>query len=621
MAQFNDNILQKLKLLPTNPGCYLMKNKDGQVIYVGKAINLKNRVRSYFKANHTGKTAALVENITDFDTVIVDSEADALILESNLIKEYHPHYNILLRDDKHYPYLCLTLNEKYPRLLVVRRAKNDGNRYFGPYVSAGAMRHARQLIQDIFPLRTCSGRSWRAGQRACLNAHIGRCLAPCEQRISAADYSLIVNQVQQFLEGKTKDLLKQTEQKMLQAAQELNFEEAARLRDALNALQNMQVKQQLDKSAEGGNHDIIALANEGDQAVVQVFFVRGGKVCGREHFFLKDGLDDQQNSERKAIILRRFLQEYYGNSEFMPRQIYARPLPENNQLLMEIFAQKSGHKVEITEAKRGDKLRLLNLVEQNAILTLNQFMSSKDKREEKAAKALDSLRIALNLPAAPTRMECYDISHIQGSYMVGSMVVFINGLPAPKHYRRFKIKTLDQSNDFAALQEVLSRRWQRGLTERAEGKKPLDFGNWPNLLIIDGGKGQLSSVCSSLAAISNDLPPIISLAKREEEIFLPNISESLILDKANPALQLLQAIRDEAHRFAITYHRSLRGKGQVKSLLDDAPGIGAKRKKALLKAFGNLENIKKADLEELIAAPGMTKSAAQALYDFLHQQP
>ncbi|MCL1975664.1 MAG: excinuclease ABC subunit UvrC [Firmicutes bacterium] len=613
-----DNIARKLSVLPDLPGCYLMKDQAGSVIYIGKALSLKKRVSSYFHGAHDPKTAALLENIVDFETVVVDSEADALILECNLIKEYQPYYNILLRDDKHYPYLCLTLSEPFPRLIVARRTKNDGNKYFGPYASAGQMRYAMRIIRDIFPLRTCLGQTFKVGQRACLNAHIGRCLAPCENRINSTDYGRITEGVQQFLQGKTKELLRRTEQDMLQASHDLRFEEAARLRDALSALNKVQHQQQLDQRDVKGYYDVIAIACGETLSVIQVFFVRQGKVVGREHFFMSNVLAyDTNDTEHIATLLRRFLQEYYGGGDFMPRYIYSEFLPEDSELLQQIFHDRYGHKVEIIKPQRGDKMRLIGLVKQNAQLTLDQHLNSRERKEQRAAAGLEQLRQELQLRHAPSRMECYDISHIQGAYMVGSMAVFINGVPTPKNYRRFKIKTLDSSNDFAALQEVIERRIKRGLAERRERKQPLDYGNFPDLVVIDGGKGQLSAVCLRLQELGEMNFDIIALAKEEEEIFMPHHLTAIRLPYESPGLQLLQGLRDEAHRFAITYHRKLRGKGQTASLLDMAPGIGPKRRASLLKSFGSIKAIQKAAVEELAAAPTMNKACAATLYEWL----
>lgn len=613
----NDILAEKLNNLPDNPGCYLMKDAQGKIIYVGKAKNLKNRVRSYFKSPgmHNGKTALLVENIADFDTVIVNSEAEALILEANLIKEYTPYYNILMRDDKYYPYLCLTMTEDYPRLEVARRAKNDGNKYFGPYPGVGGMRQVIQIIKDIFPLRSCKMNSWPVGHRACLNAHIGRCKAPCEKKISKEEYAAMVNDVESFLLGKTHDLLAGMEKKMHAASKEMRFEDAAKLRDAVTAIKQVQTKQALDLSGIGGNHDIAALKATSDCAVVQLFFVRSGKVIGREHFFLT-------NAENAAhsLLMKRFLQEYYGGGQMLPPTIYVNVFPDDAELLSELFSAQAGRKVQIAVPYRGDKKRILGLVEENAELILTNHINSHEKQQEINALAVDDLRQVLKLNRLPARIECYDISHIQGTNMVGSMVVFINGAPAKQYYRRFKIKTLSGSNDFAALQEVLERRWQRGVTERQEQKKPLDFGNFPDLIVIDGGKGQLSSVLERLREIGAKDVDIISLAKQQEEIFLPGQSDSIILSRDSAALQLLQRIRDEAHRFAISYHRQLRKKDQVSSILDQAPQIGASRRRNLLQSFGSLKKIREASIEELAVVPGMNRKVAATLFEYLHSE-
>ncbi len=607
----NEKIRQKLKQLPDLPGCYLMKDSSGKIIYVGKAVNLKNRVRSYFRGNHDPKTERLVEKIADFETVIVKNEAEALILEANLIKEHDPHYNILMRDDKHYPYLRLTLDEEFPRLLVARCAKSDGSKYFGPYGSIG---RAREIVHDIFPLRTCSGHTFKKGQRACLNSHIGRCCAPCEGKISAEEYAKIVEQVSLFLQGKMPALIKEREREMEEAAAELRFEDAAHHRDVLQVLKNLADQQEIDNSSGKGDYDLIAIAAAEELAVVQLFFVRNGTVISRANYRLSRGM-----GEDESILLRHFLQEYYGGGDRIPSKLLVDRLPEDAPLLAEAFSAQTGHKVQIIVPQRGDKLRLLKLVKENARAILTNYLNAKDRQEERNAAALEKLRHILGLDVTPARIECYDISHIQGTDMVGSMVVFINGVSSPKNYRHFRIKTLDGSNDFAALQEVLERRWRRGLDERAKGKTPLDFGDFPDLIVIDGGKGQLSSVVARLNELPGKKPYIISLAKRLEEIYLPDQEQPLRLPYEDPALQLLQRLRDEAHRFAITYHRRLRKKRQTRSLLDDAPGIGPQRQKSLRQCFGSLKAIKAASVEELAATPGMTKAAAASLYQFLHQ--
>lgn len=614
----NDALREKLKNLPAQPGCYLMKDSAGTIIYVGKAVNLRNRVRSYFHGQHDPKTELLVANIVDLETVVVQSEQEALILEANLIKEHRPYYNILMRDDKHYPYLRLTLDEDYPRLLVARRARPDGSKYFGPYPDAGAMHRAVELIRGIFPLRTCSGRSFRPGQRACLNAHINRCLAPCEGRISREEYREMVEEVSRFLLGKSRGLRQREQELMDQAADELRFEDAARHRDALRALEQVQRQQQLDLSTGVGNYDILAAisaSEAGDPAndvgVIQVFFIRNGITVSRAHFFARDpGLG-------AAGLLRFFISDYYGGGQLLPSALYCNVLPAEAEALGQMLAGQCGHKVAISVPQRGDKRRLLGLVTENARLALEEQINSRQRQEERSNAALEELRQVLTLPVTPCRIECYDISHVQGAHMVGSMVVFKNGVAAPKLYRRFKIKTLDGSNDFAALQEVVERRWRRGLEERAAGKTD-GFAEFPDLMVIDGGKGQLSAVGERLAQLGADRTALISLAKQEEEIFLPGESLSLRLPADSGALQLLQRLRDEAHRFAISFHRQLRGKGQTRSLLDDAPGIGPERRKSLLKTFGSLKQIRQASQEELAAAPKMNRPAAARLYAFLH---
>jgi len=613
-AEINKRLQQKLQDLPDLPGVYMMKDAEGTIIYVGKATSLKSRVRSYFQspAGLSPKTVALVSKIADLETVVVDSAADALLLESNLIKEHRPYYNIRLRDDKHYPYLQLTLNEDFPRLLVARRAKNDGNRYFGPYSSPAAMNKTIMLIKNIFPLRKCSGKSWKKEQRSCLNAHIGLCLAPCEGRVSKEEYANMVDEVILFLQGKTKALSRQIEKEMKEASAELRFEEAARLRDQLQALQEVQKQQVLDQSGRGGNYDLVAVAVQEEQCVVQVFFVRQGKVIGREHFFMLNAEEGQED-----VLMSRFLQEYYGDGASAPPDIFLNHLPAEANELADIFSAKASRRINFSVPQRGDKKRLLNLVEKNANLVLSQTLNSREHQEEKNARALEALRLELGLDRAPSRIECYDISHIQGSATVGSMVVFINGVAAPRFYRRFRIKQVEGINDFASLQEVISRRWLRGQEERAKGLDKFDFGNYPDLMVIDGGLGQLSAVCETLKELGAEKTAVISLAKKQEEVFIPGNSTPLLLPLDSPALHTLQCLRDEAHRFAITYHRQLRGKSQTASALDEIPGIGPKRRQSLLSVFGSMKGMQKANLDQLKHVPGMNAKSAEQIYDYL----
>ncbi|MCL2817668.1 MAG: excinuclease ABC subunit UvrC [Clostridiales bacterium] len=610
------HLRQTLQDLPELPGVYIMKDSGGQVIYVGKAQSLKNRVRSYFQSPETltPKTAVLVGKVAGIEIVVVDSPRDALILESNLIKEHRPRYNVVLRDDKHYPYLMLTMREDFPHLLVVRRAKADGNFYFGPYVNVGEMRSAQKLIEEIFPLRSCNQREFRPGQRACLNAHIGRCPAPCEKRVTKEEYASLVDETVMFLQGRTKEVVQRLRKAMQAAAAQLNFEEAARLREHIKILGELQEQQQLDKSARGGNRDFVAVAAQGEEAVVQIFFVRQGKVVGREHFLLQNA-----GGEEPPQIVSRFLTDYYGAAQRLPGEICLNHLPAETEKegLEQFLSAQRGGKLVIMQPQRGDKLRLLRLVEKNARLVLEQFLQSSANQAQKAAQGLEELRLLLSLPRTPQRLECYDISHIQGACTVGSMAVFQNGLPSPKDYRRFRVKTVEGVDDFASLREVLGRRFRAFL--RGENKGGL--GEMADLLVIDGGKGQLSSVMEVVReqGLAEGIK-VISLAKQFEWIFLPETGEPLVLPKNSPALQLLQRLRDEAHRFALAYHRQVRGKGQTASVLEEVRGVGPKKRERLLRIFGSLAGIKAASVEELRQAGGLDLPTAEALYKHLHPE-
>ena len=610
----------QLKVLPDKPGVYLMKDDQGRIIYVGKATSLKQRVRSYFQSNkhHTPKERSLIEKISDLETIVVDSPVEALILECNLIKQYRPKYNVRLRDDKHYPYLKITLDEDFPRMLVVRSMKPDQAKYFGPYTSTAAMNQTIKIIKDIFPLRSCRDEKLDRKARACLNAHIGKCAAPCTGNISSAAYREMVRQVIMFLEGRRLEIIKDLEKKMAEAAQDLRFEEAARIRDQIQAVQQVVEKQKVENDS-FADRDVVGLAVDHDLAVVAVFFVRGGKVTGREHFFLTN-VDHDGEPE----LLAAFLQQYYGNAEELPREIVVPCAIPDGELVEEWLTLKRGRKVKLHLPQRGDKKRLLDLVVKNAQILLDQHRSLRDKRKEEAGEALEELRRELNLLKTPHRIECYDISNIQGTNSVGSMVVFLGGEPCPAHYRRFKIKTVEGPNDFASLQEVVRRRISRGLEERREIRegglpaKDAKFADFPDLMIIDGGKGQLSAVKEILDQFCLSLP-VFGLAKEFEHLFRPGDGTPIILKPNSPALYLIQRVRDEAHRFAITYHRKLRSKEQVKSVLDEIPGIGPARRKALIQTYGSVEKIARAEPEELAMVPGMNRGAAKLVYEFFHK--
>ncbi len=606
-------IQEKLKLLPDKPGVYLMHDEEGQVIYVGKASSLKNRVRSYFRPNpgDSPRVEAMVSKIADLEWIITDSEVEALILELNLIKKHRPKYNIRLVDDKHYPYLKLTVNEKYPRIVVTRSMKKDGARYFGPYTRSGAMNETLRLLRKIFPLRTCSDETLARQTRPCLNAHIKRCLAPCTNQVTPEVYQDMVRDIILFLEGKQEDLIKTLEAKMNQAAENMEFERAAELRDQINAVRQIMVKQKII-SAEMSNQDVIAMARGQGESCVQIFFIREGKLLGRDHFFLQ-GTDEMSRSE----VITAFVEQYYSRASEIPQEILLQEEVIGKGLLERWLTESKGKRVYLRTPKRGEKLKLVEMVAKNALMTLEEEELTRQKKQMMTKEAVLELQRELALKKPPFRIECYDISNVQGTNSVGSMVVFENGEPKTSDYRRFQIKTVEGPNDFASLQEVLARRFKRARAETEEGKQEPKFAKLPDLIIIDGGKGQLSSAREVMRRLGVDDIPTFALAKEEELLFTESRSEPIVLPKNSPSLYLVQRVRDEAHRFAVSYHRRLRGKRAYKSILDEVPGIGPKRKKALLKAFGSLKGIREASLEELIQVEGMTRPAAENLLEYL----
>ena len=602
-----EDLRQQIQSLPTRPGVYIFRDAEGEVLYVGKAVNLRNRVRSYFQAakHLTDKTLHMVNQIEDVEVITTDNEVEALILESNLIKRLRPAYNIRLRDDKHYPYLKVTVQEPWPRVIIARSIQNDGARYFGPYTDS--VHETLRTIRRAFPYRTCSNYRLAQRGRPCLEYYIGRCLAPCDDRCDPASYQAMIQELCRFLDGRDSAVLDRLEAQMQQAAEELDFERAAELRDQLEALRRVQEKQKMI-SSRLEDQDVIGFASEGGRTCVQVFFVREGKVVGREHFLLT-GTAGRDGGE----ILAAFLKQYYAEAPFIPREILiGQPLPPDEEGgIGDFLAARRGSKVFIRQPQRGDKRRLLEMVEANARLLLKQQALQQQRDERRPLEALAELALHLDLAAPPERIECYDISNFQGQQAVGSLVVFEHGRPSKADYRRFRIRTVEGSDDFAMMQEVLFRRF-RGMADGDER-----FGRLPDLILIDGGKGQLNAALEVLRALNLDHLPIAALAKRFEHIFLPGRSEPMVLDATSPALLLLRQIRDEAHRFAVSYHRRLRTKGSIKSLLDDIPGIGPKRRRRLLEAFGSIEALRAASIDELAAVPGMTRRAAQAVKERL----
>lgn len=599
---FSEKIQQALAVLPDKPGVYLMHDAHGKVIYVGKAVVLKNRVRSYFRnlASHTPKVRAMVEKIAEFETIVTSSEVEALILECNLIKKYRPRYNIMLKDDKTYPFLKVTVNEDFPRIYVTRRQQRDGAKYYGPYADVGAMHDTVKLLRSMFPLRTCRKMN---PDRPCLNYHIKRCLAPCAGYVSREEYGNMIKSVCMVLDGRTTELERDLKRRMQEAADNYAFEEAARLRDQLQAVTRLN-EQQKAVTGSGGDMDVIGFAKDTTGICLQIFFVRKGKLIGRDNFFLPDG------GEAEEEVMSAFVKQYYNEATFVPKEIVVPYLPdEEEKQLIEIWlADKAGRKAELVLPQRGVKRELLSLANDNAKKLLEERLRKGSLSLKDDLAAAEELQLALALPNPLERMDCFDISHTQGSETVASMVVFRNGSISKKDYRKYKIVSAEgKPDDFKSMQEVVYRRYK-------------DYEDLPSLVVIDGGKGQLSSALEVIRGLGLHDLPVVGLAKREEEIFIPGQSESILLDRDSASLHLIQRIRDEAHRFAITFHRKLRGKRNLVSVLDHVEGIGPKRRQELWKKFKTLDAMKEASVEELAAVDGMNYPAAQTLYDFFRME-
>ena len=606
-------LAEKLQSLPTSPGCYLYKDSAGEIIYVGKAINLRSRVRSYFQksANHTAKTRKLVSRIVDLDIIMVDSELEALVLECNLIKQHRPHYNVRLRDDKHYPYLMLTMNEPFPRLLVTRKVKQDGGRYFGPFTNSRAVWDSLRLLYRLFPLVTCR-KSWdnTPVQRPCLYHQMGRCPhAPCAGLGNKDEYRKMVEDVALFLDGKQDKLVKQLKAEMEEAAEDLQFEKAARLRDQVQAVETL-VERQKVVSTNQTDQDIVAIVNDQGKSAVQMFFIRNGKLIGQEHFLL-DGMEGEEGIESATA---EFVKQYYQEASYVPQEIVLPTHVEETVIIEQWLRQKKGAKVTLTVPERGEKKQLLDMASQNAKLALDQMQATTAAEHDRTVGALMELQDALGLDSPPERIEAFDISTIQGSNSVGGMVVFQDGKPLKSDYRRFKIQkpTLtSEPNDFAMMREVLTRRLKEFQSDNPK------FNTLPDLMLIDGGKGQLSVAVSVAAELGLELN-MIGLAKQYELIYMPGKSDPLVLPRNSQALFLLQRVRDEVHRFSVTYHRTLRGKNATMSVLDTIPGIGPTRRRALLNFFGSVERLKHANVDQIANAPAMNRKLATTIHTMLH---
>lgn len=599
------SIADKLATLPDNPGVYLMKNQDGTIIYVGKAVNLKNRVRSYFRTLPPDalKTKALVRNIADFEYIIVDNEVEALVLECNLIKKYRPKYNISLKDDKTYPYLKIT-NEDYPRVIITRNYIKDGGKYFGPYPSVTVLRETLELLRSIFPFRVCKQRTF-TNDRPCLNYQIKRCYAPCCGKISKEDYAQLIAKINDFFDGKHEELLADLTKQMNEAAENLHFEQAARLRDQIRGIERA-INDQKAVLSGNDDKDVLGLAMGANEVIVQIFFIRAGKIVGRENYALHDAIDGG-----KAEILAAFIKQFYLDNQFIPPNILLEEELSEAEILQTWLSEKRGGKVQFTVPKRGQQKELVDLVVRNAEEELLKKRERALADSERLNDALAELQAALHLPRLPKRIECYDISNTQGTESVASMVVFVDGKAKKDQYRKFRIKTVIGPNDFASMNEVLLRRLGHMDTDVKFAKDN------PDLIIVDGGKGQLAFALKALAEMGYNDIPIAGLAKKEEILFLPNEDEGVYLPRDSQALYLVQRIRDEAHRFAITFHRSLRGKRNLASVLDDIPGVGVKRKNALLRHFGSLTKITQATAEEIAEVEGIGEVLAEEIYEYL----
>ena len=593
-------ILEKVSHLPTTPGVYLWRDKYQRIIYVGKAINLRNRVRSYVQQdiNRSVKVTAMMRRAWDVETIQTKTEMEALILEATLIKEHHPKYNIMLRDDKTYPYVKVTVQEAYPRLFMTRRLERDGAKYFGPFTDVTAVHHVLRILRSYYPLRTC--KSMKV-ERPCLQYHMHYCEGPCMNYVTVESYRKYIDDIVALFEGKQVQVIQEITSKMEQASEDLEFELAAKYRDDLLSIQKVQEKQRM--VTQRGDMDVLGMAIDGPMACIQLFFIRSGRLLGRENYFV------QHEGDSPELVMTEFIKQYYGGSTFIPKELLLPMDSVDRELFSEWFTSMKGQQVDVSVPQRGYKKDLIKMAEENAQNFLAERRRQWQYTIDKSGGAVKKLAEVLDLPRLPERMECYDISHMQGAETVASMVVFEGGKPAKREYRRFKLKTVQgKPDDFASMAEIMERRYGN------EKDWPM-----PDLIIIDGGKGQLNAALPVIRAMGVTDVPVISLAKRIEEVFVEGESESIILEHHTPELQLLQQIRDEAHRFAITYHRRLCGKRNLESVLDHVEGIGPKRRKALYKHFGNLDAMRVAELEELESVEGMNKKAALAVYEFFRR--
>lgn len=617
------SLYRQLKATPRQPGVYLLKNDSGDVLYVGKATSLRHRIQSYFgsTAHLEPKIRNMVTMVKDFEFIVTQSETEALILENTLIKTKRPRYNARLKDDKTYPYLKIGLNEEFPQVYITRRVSNDGARYFGPYANAGSVRKTMNLLKKLFPYRSCTREITGNDPRPCLEYHINRCVAPCIGVATQEEYRKVIDQLVMFMEGKTETVVRDLQSKMKAAASALKFERASLLRDQLQAIKRVTEGQKVI-SLSGESQDIIAMSRDADEAWIEIFFVRNGKLIGREHFVMR-GLENNEPSH----VLENFVKQYYDSVSWIPPLLLLQHALEDETLIRQWLKQKAGKHVEIHVPKRGKKRKLVAMVAENAKQGFQQMKAKLVSAADNMESTMEDLQEALHLPRLPRRMECYDISNIHGTTPVGSMVVFENGQPKSSHYRRFKIKSVEGIDDYAMMQEMLRRRFKRLQSASIASNKDPNTENesehvgiWetvPDMVLIDGGKGHLNAVVEVFLELGIDNVPIASLAKKHEEIFVRDTPEPIIFPRDSALLFLVQRLRDEAHRFAVTYHQKSRNRKGMQSAMDAIPGIGPKRKTMLLRRFKSVRGIKKSSVEELASTPSMTLTLAQKVKDYL----
>ena len=625
-----EDFAHRLVITPEKPGVYMMKDAGDRVIYVGKAASLQNRLRSYFGSSQNlgPKIRKMVSKVADFEYIVTDSEAEALILECTLIKKFRPGYNARLKDDKSYPFLKIDLTEDFPQVYITRRVAQDGARYFGPFATAGSVRKTLDLLKKLFPYRSCTKVITGIDPRPCLEFYINRCVAPCIGAVNKEEYHRVVQQVIMFMEGKTDTVVGDLRNKMLEASQQLEFERAAVLRDQIRNIERV-IEEQRIKVASNPNHDMdaIGMAVGQDEAWIEVFFIRKGKLVGRDHFIMEGTQDDPPGH-----ILAEFVKQFYQSALVVPRRIILQHPLEEERLIQDWLKEKRGGAVALASPLRGEQHKLIKMVAENAGQGLSQRRAKWLSNADAVQAAMSELQEQLNLPNLPRRIECYDISNTQGSNSVGSMVTSQDGVPRRSDYRRFRVKTVDGIDDYAMMQEVLRRRFKRVSSLRGKGQadksgaQPLDpahsaendgWGVVPDLVLIDGGKGHLSAALEVFLELGIDFIPLASIAKENEWLFVPQVPEPIALPGNSQALYLVQRIRDEAHRFAITYHRKLRSKKTISSSVDLVPGIGPKRKRMLIRHFGSIKGIKDAAIDDIASVPGMTRSLAARLKEYL----